>query len=215
MSGKLGIIILTVWRVWLSYQVNQLFLGLIIIKNSPCYWITIADISTKMVFGCSQPREPFRVSNLYEYVCCASQFSLCIIERSPAGPCTWKVMSLPLALIRSTDSSRNCLSCWVLVPTEAPPEGLSLAQLCLHGLQPGRHLFLSTWTQVEVKLRHNDTETQCRMQTAESGIWLRCSPNSHMLHYRKEWSSQLLPRGPQSSSTHPFQISLDKSIRCK
>lgn len=139
--------------------------------------MAIADISTKMVFGYSQPQEPSRVSNLYEYVCCASWLSLCITERSPAGPYTWKVISLPLTLLRCTDSSRNCLSCWDLVPTEAPPEGLSLAQLCLHGLQPGSHVCPPTWTRAEVKLRRGNKEAQCKMQTPESGVCLRYLPN--------------------------------------
>lgn len=165
------------WHLWLSYQVTQLSLGLRIVKDSLGYWRAIADTSTKMVFGCSQPQEPSRVSNFYEYLCCASWFSLCIIERSPTGSCNWKVMNLPLAPVRHSDSGRNCLSCWVLVPTEAPPEGLNLAQLCLHGLQPGRHVLPSTWAQIEVKLSHDNMDTQCKTQTPESGVCMKCLPS--------------------------------------
>lgn len=173
--------------------------------------MAIADISTKMVFGCFQPQEPSRVSNLYEYVCCASWLSLCITKRSPAGPSAWKVMSLPLALVRPTDSSRNWLSCWDLVPTEASPERLSLAQLwsqvCSQegtSLLKPEHRPRWNWDVITWKFRPHNWES----------AWDVC-PTESPAPLQQAVKQSVLPRGPQSSSTHPFQIPLDKSIRCK
>lgn len=148
-----------------------------------------------MVFGYSQPQEPSRVSSLYEYVCCASWFSLRITERSPAGPCIWKVMSLPLALIRPTDSSRNCLSCWVLVPTESTRKAEPSPALSAWSAARKARLSLDLSTgggETETGL-HGDS-----VKNADSRI--RCllemlAQQSHMLHYRKQWSSQYCQRG--------------------
>lgn len=167
-----------------------------------------------MVFGYSQPQEPSRVSSLHEYVCCASWFSLCITERSPAGPCIWKVMSLPLALIRPTDSSRNCLSCWVLVPTESTRKAEPSPALSAWSAARKARLSLDLSTgggETETGL-HGDS-----VKNADSRIRCLLEMLAQQSHapLQKAVEQSVLPGGPQSSSTHPFQISLDKRIRCK
>lgn len=179
------------WHLCLSYQVTQLFPGLIIVKKSLGYWIAIADTSTKRCVWLFLPLRALQSLNPYEYVCCGSCSSLSVTERSPTEPCSWKVMNLSLTRIRLTDSRGYCrkhgLSCWVLVPTEAPPEGESLAQLCLRGLQPGRHFFPLTWAQsvwnwdtiimrLDAKRRHQD----------EVSVWDVCPTESHTLEQKAE-----------------------------
>lgn len=209
---KLGIIVLTVWHLWLRYQINQCkstFPGSHFCNNFPGLLDSYCWHQHKNgVWPLSTPGALQSLKPLWICVLCFLVLLMHRLEQScrtlhlkgnePASHTAqnrWQQQKLPELL--SFGAHRSTTRRIEPSPALSARPAARKAHLYLH-----------------LKLRHgNRLSAKCRLQNQVSA-WDACPPEP-CVPLQKAVKQSVLPGGPQRAWTYPFQICLDQSIRCK